>query len=895
MLGVNDAPAESEATNGKRTSVRVMPDRGTRSITGVTLSAPPPIGFVSIPLSSGLNVFYGKNGVGKSQLLDAISELIQRERDPANTPADRDQLPAELAVEVLWDPLADDPPTFDDGTPVEYFFPYNPQVPDRWVPPIKSPSGLVAMAPSLLGHEEDEPQFVDPQDRPDWAQPRLVPALPNRETYRGLEVAGHLSSSIDLGALFGRGGIHIHAPVTTDYAAPDGFDAVVDTAVSWLSDDPWGEVSVRAPNTKTWEKVDAPQYLDELGLNREILKQFFAAGHWFISNGDLYLCDADPFGASPLRDEWERSASLWEEIVAEVLSKRSDTRGARHGALAYVEGSDGRMEWALGGTTPYDTDLYDWEPGALKRELQERVQRIEHDYSHWQSRLEMGWRWETSHVQAVPLLPPHLGWSDNSAAALPSPFLRIGRLGQWSRLPEVSSLHPGTSSGTEDLNRIAIWELRHLPWDETERERLSSPRDKVRQQNLRTGRFHTPTPPLLDEVLTQLSAEISLVMADLFDPAPVIRVRRLQETMKWSDRRSPIVIEANTAHKGAWFPVDELGSGHKHWVRYALRVALNRVTPDWPATSSVLVIDEPELGLHDTTQGRVIRFLANSNDVVVVSSHSSKFIAHADSTGTLFRISQNEGGFVTAIAGRPEATGGEDEAEIWGVSLATLRSLIRTLVFVEGPHDEAVITEVLASELSAAHAAVVPIYGVDDAPSVLAPHLEQITATADTNIVVVLDSSNRQQLQTVLKTVRDLRDAGAQLDRLQKHRAEQRFRRREMATYLALLTAAARNNRLERLHLHGLGEPDIARYLPVQRIAPEFESWESVEAAFLSEVGRTRFESGDGIRFKEFVKRHGGRYHTPGIRAAARDLASSGPLPRDLHALGLLLKSLSDA
>lgn len=871
-----------------------MPDRGTWAVTGVTLSAPPPIGFVSIPLSSGLNVFYGKNGVGKSQLLDAISDLIQRERDPANIRGVRRDDSVPQSVEVLWDPLSDDPPIFDDGTPVEYFFPDNDMHVERWRPPIKSTSGLVANPFEPVEPGEPGPYFVDPQERPDWLHPRLVLALPERRTYRGLYVNGNLSSSVDLGALFGRGGIHIHAPFTGD-VAPHGYDPVAQLVADWLSDDPWGEVSVRAPHAKTWEKVDAPQYLDELGLNRESLKHFFAAGHWFVSNGDLYLCDAEPHGDSPLRDHWARSGTLWNEVLAEIDAAgfASEAR-AGHGALRYVRVSDGRMEWALGGATWEVADLHDWEPGSLKRELQERARRVQHDAWTWEDHVGP-WQWHKSRVQAVPLLPPDLGWSDNSVSTLPSPFLRMGRLNQFFRLPEVTSLHPGASSGTEDLNRIVIHELRHLPWDETERERLSRPRDKFRKQNLRTGRFHTPTPPLLDEVLTQLSAETSLVMADLFDPAPVIRVRKLQETMKWSDRRTPIAIEANTAHKGGWFPVDELGSGHKRWVRYALRVALNRITPDWPATSSVLVIDEPELGLHDTTQGRIIRFLADSSDVVIVSSHSPKFIAHADSTGSLFRISQNEGGFVTATAGRPEATGGEDEAEIWGVSLATLRSLIRTLVFVEGPHDEAVITELLAGELSAAHAAVVPIYGVDDAPSVLAPHLEQITATSDTNIVVVLDSSNRQQLQNVLQTVRGLRDASAQLERLQKYRATQIFRRREMATYLALLTAAARNNRLEKLHLHGLGEPDIARYLPVQRIAPKFESWESVEAAFLSEVGQTRFESGDGIRFKEFVKRHGGRYHTPGIRAAARDLASSGPLPKDLHALGLLLKSLSDA
>ena len=97
------------------------------------------------------------------------------------------------------------------------------------------------------------------------------------------------------------------------------------------------------------------------------------------------------------------------------------------------------------------------------------------------------------------------------------------------------------------------------------------------------------------------------------------------------------------------------------------------------------------------------------------------------------------------------------------------------------------------------------------------------------------------------------------------------------------------------LHLQGLGEPAIARCLSIQRIEPKFESWQSVEAAFLSEVGQTWRGPGGGARFKEFVKSHGGRCHTPGVRAAVRDLASSGAPVEDLHAQGLLLKSLDNA
>lgn len=116
-----------------------------------------------------------------------------------------------------------------------------------------------------------------------------------------------------------------------------------------------------------------------------------------------------------------------------------------------------------------------------------------------------------------------------------------------------------------------------------------------------------------------------------------------------------------------------------------------------------------------------------------------------------------------------------------------------------------------------------------------------------------------------------------------------------MAIYFAFRTPATRNNRLEQVHLHGQGEPDTARFLPVQRIGPKFESWEPLEAAFALDVDQTRFEPGDGVIFKEFVKGPGGGDHTPGIRATTQDLAASSPLPWNLHAIRLLLKSLSDA
>ena len=43
---------------------------------GVLVHAPAPLGSLWIPLTSGLTVLYGRNGVGKTQVLNAISSAL---------------------------------------------------------------------------------------------------------------------------------------------------------------------------------------------------------------------------------------------------------------------------------------------------------------------------------------------------------------------------------------------------------------------------------------------------------------------------------------------------------------------------------------------------------------------------------------------------------------------------------------------------------------------------------------------------------------------------------------------------------------------------------------------------------------------------------------------------
>ena len=124
-------------------------------------------------------------------------------------------------------------------------------------------------------------------------------------------------------------------------------------------------------------------------------------------------------------------------------------------------------------------------------------------------------------------------------------------------------------------------------------------------------------------------------------------------------------------------------------------------------------------------------------------------------------------------------------------------------------------------------------------------------------------------------------------------RAKPAFRTPEMNTYLALLTAAVRANKLEHIHPYGLSTADIARLLPIEKVAPSFESWTEADSMFLESVDQSHFRRGDGARFKQFVNSKGGWYNTPGLKKAADEMRRSNAVPSEILRLGKFIESQS--
>lgn len=197
---------------------------------------------------------------------------------------------------------------------------------------------------------------------------------------------------------------------------------------------------------------------------------------------------------------------------------------------------------------------------------------------------------------------------------------------------------------------------------------------------------------------------------------PTIWNDRLRMTLRYRDRES----EKNDV-------VGSLGRGSARWVAAAIQIALDIVVGDRHSDSAgvlregnfsgyLLLLDEPEAHLHPLAVKSIIRWchrMVDSGFNIVVASHHEEFLRHSDADVAHVHISRT---------GNPPYTQArtllasatpllQDVARDLGMHPASVLSLFRGILFVEGPLDQAVLDEYASTALEAAGVAIVPIHG----------------------------------------------------------------------------------------------------------------------------------------------------------------------------------------
>ena len=237
--------------------------------------------------------------------------------------------------------------------------------------------------------------------------------------------------------------------------------------------------------------------------------------------------------------------------------------------------------------------------------------------------------------------------------------------------------------------------------------------------------------PNVQDYLDRFSGLATKFLPDFLDGSIQARIQvatawksRFSVTLSYRDSRSVDVESSGGSHDA----VDSLGRGSSRWVAAAIQLALHlfvRSDSLDPAESlqakhfsgTVLLIDEPETHLHPLAVKSVVRWCDRMVDFwgfnIVVATHHEEFLRHSGPDVAHVHISRD---------GNPLATHArtllasatpllQHVARELGVHPATVLSMVRGIMFVEGPLDHAVLDEYGAAALEAAGVHIVPMHG----------------------------------------------------------------------------------------------------------------------------------------------------------------------------------------
>ncbi len=314
----------------------------------------------------------------------------------------------------------------------------------------------------------------------------------------------------------------------------------------------------------------------------------------------------------------------------------------------------------------------------------------------------------------------------------------------------------------------------------------------------------------------------------------------------------------------------------QRWAALAVDLAL------YPGQAQVLIVDEPERGLHRSAEGNAARLLVDlgvhSHALPIIASHSPSFLNDTSVTA----IKLNRVGSSLSDSKAVQYLQGVDRDDLAGLGLLPLDLLqqIRAFLLVEGQHEVEILDGFIGLELKRLGVTVLPL----DKGS----KLKDSTAAAvlfrfsEAPVVALLDSLPPERLRTVwAETVGHLKRDGLQRARDYLAEAMRDMPEPEGPWMHRFLSNALVENRSHRVQPWALPASDVLEYLPAAQLLPGCQGWDDIKAKAAKNVGRPL----SGTELKKWLRAQGADLSESNLRL----LASDSEVPEDVKALLRLL------
>jgi energy-coupling factor transporter ATP-binding protein EcfA2 len=316
------------------------------------------------------------------------------------------------------------------------------------------------------------------------------------------------------------------------------------------------------------------------------------------------------------------------------------------------------------------------------------------------------------------------------------------------------------------------------------------------------------------------------------------------------------------------------GRGTLRWIGVAAQLAL-RIMTDHPHVTSVrdappgtfsrhvLFVDEPEAHLHPSAVGSVVRWcerMVGYGFNIVTATHHEEFLRTSSRITTLVHVTRESDKWkTTARTLRSSATPLlQDLAMEIGMHPASVLSLHRAILFVEGPLDVAVLDEFAGPALDAAGVTLIPIHGTR-------------------NLQGLVDSELTTRLGIKMGVLTDATDPGTMGERSNSKRSGEEVK-------VSRLLKLFEDRGLEVPTVFGVIEDDLLFALPVEGIREHvvkgpFPAWKELVVECREATGQG---ASDSVNWKSFaLERYGLDITTGnGVRRVVHELNFEGvPMP----------------
>jgi energy-coupling factor transporter ATP-binding protein EcfA2 len=321
------------------------------------------------------------------------------------------------------------------------------------------------------------------------------------------------------------------------------------------------------------------------------------------------------------------------------------------------------------------------------------------------------------------------------------------------------------------------------------------------------------------------------------------------------------------------------GRGTLRWIGVAAQLAL-RIMTDCPNVETlrdaapgsfgrhVLFVDEPEAHLHPSAVGSVVRWcedMVRYGFNIVTATHHEEFLRASSATTTLVHVTREPDKWeTTARTLLSSATPLlQDLAVEIGVHPASVLSLHRAILFVEGPLDVAVLDEFAGTALEAAGVMLIPIHGTR-------------------NLQGLVDSELTTRLGIKMGILTDATDPTTMDQRSNSKRSGEEVK-------VSRLLKLFQDRGLSTPTVFGVIEDDLLFALPVEGIREyvvkgPFPDWKELVAECRAATGQG---ASDSVNWKSFAEERYGLEITTanGVRRVVSELNFNGVLIPSVQAV----------